>query len=137
MWYNLHICPSANSWSNLLLFYEQVFSLPFSNGQVEQIFSSLKIIKTTNRTSLSVSSLDDLLETFVEGPPLDCFSANSAVDLWWSSCCTTRKVNQGPRKPHRPRSDKSSSSTASQTESESEEVQLAVDDWDNWLGTAD
>ena len=74
------------------------------------MFSSLKIIKTFNRTSLSVNSLDDLLEIFVEGPPLDCFSADAAVDLWWSSCCTTRRVNQGSRKPYRPRSDKSTSS---------------------------
>ena len=61
-----------------------MFSLPFSNGRVEQIFSFLKIIKTTSRTSLSVNTLDDLLEIFVEGPPLDCFSADPAVDLWWS-----------------------------------------------------
>ena len=110
VWYNLHICPGASSWPNLLLMCELVFSLPFSNGRVEQIFSSLKIIKTANRTSLAMSTLDDLLEIFVEGPPLDCFSADAAIDLWWSSCCTTRRVNQGPRKRYRPRSDKPSSS---------------------------
>ena len=119
VWYNLHICPDASSWPNLLLLCELVFSLPFSNGRVEQIFSSLKIIKTTSRTSLSVNTLDDLLEIFVEGPPLDGFSADPAVDLWWSRCYTTRRVNQGPRKPYKPRSDKSSSSTASQSDSES------------------
>lgn len=32
VWYNLHICPSASSWPNLLLVCELVFSLPFSNG---------------------------------------------------------------------------------------------------------
>ena len=46
VWYNLHVCPAANSWPNLLLLCELVFSLPFSNGRVEQNFSSLKIIKT-------------------------------------------------------------------------------------------
>ena len=116
-----------------------MFSLPFSNGRVEQTFSSLKIIKTMNRTSLSVNTLDDLLEIFVEGPPLDCFSADSAVDLWWSSCCTTRRVNQGPRKPYRPRSGKSGPSTESATpQSDSDkEVHLALDDWDNWFGGVD
>ena len=84
VWYNLHIFTSASSWSNLLLLCELVFSLPFSNGRAEQIFSSLKIIKTANRISLAVSTLDDLFEIFVEGPPLDCFSANAAVDLWWT-----------------------------------------------------
>ena len=105
--------------------------------ELSNFFSFLKIIKTTSRTSLSVNTLDDLLEIFVEGPPLDCFSADPAVDLWWSSCCTTRRVNQGPRKPYKPRSDKSSSSTASQSDSESEEVRLALDNWDNWFGTVD
>ena len=137
VWYNLHICPGASSWPNLLLLCELVFSLPFSNGSVVQIFSSLKIIKTANRTSLTVSTLDDLLEIFVEGPPLDCFSADAAVDLWWSSCSTTRRVNQGPRKHYRPRSDESSSSMPSQSASESEEAHLALDDWDNWFGTVD
>ena len=60
------------------------------------MFSSLKIIKTSNRTSLSVSTLDDLLEIFGEGPPLDCFSADAAVDLWWSSCCTNQEGKSGP-----------------------------------------
>ena len=128
VWYNLHVYPAASSWPNLLLLCELVFSLPSSNGRVEQNFSSLKVIKTMNRTSLSVNTLDDLLEIFVEGPPLDCFSANSAVDLWWSSCCTTRRVNQGPRKPYRPRSGKSGPSTESVTpQSDSdEEVHLAL-----------
>lgn len=52
VWYNLHVCPAASSWPNLLLLCELVFGLPFSNGRVEQIFSSLKIIKTMNRSSL-------------------------------------------------------------------------------------
>ena len=34
-------------------------------------------------------------------------------------------------------SDNSSSSMASQSDSESEEAHLALDDWDNWYGTAD
>ena len=137
VWYNLHICPSASSWPNLLLLCELVFSLPFSNGRVEQIFSSLKIIKTTTRTSLTVDTVDDLMEIFVEGPPLDCFSPDPAVDLWWTSCCTTRRVNQGPRKPYRPRRDKSGPSTAPQSDSESDEVHLVLDDWDKWFKSVD
>ncbi len=84
-----------------------------------------------NRTSLSVNTLDDLLEILIEGPLLDCFSADSAVDLWRSSCCTTRRVNQRPRKPYKPRNGKSGPSTESATpQSDSEEeVHLALDDW--------
>ena len=133
MWYNLHICPAASSWSNLLLLCELVFSLPFSNGRMEQIFSSLKIIKTANRTSLSVSTLDNLLEIFVEGPPLDKFSADSAVGSWWSSCRTTRRVNQMPRKLYKLRvSDKPI--CLHESASESEEMHFALDDWDTLFG---
>ena len=46
------------------------------------MFSSPKIIKTTNRTSLSVNTLDDFLEICVEGQPLECLSTDPAVDLW-------------------------------------------------------
>ena len=45
--YLLHVCPDAEKWPSVLVLCELVFSLPFSNGRVEQIFSSLKIIKTT------------------------------------------------------------------------------------------
>ena len=47
VWYLLHVCPDAEKWPSVLVLCELVFSLPFSNGRVEQIFSSLKIIKTT------------------------------------------------------------------------------------------
>lgn len=90
-------------WPSVLLLCELVFSLPFSNGRVEQIFSSLKVIKTTNRASLHTTTLDDLLEICIEGPPLARFSADSAIDLWWSDCHTTRRTNQTKRKPYRPR----------------------------------
>ena len=142
VWYNLQVCPDSCHWPNLLLLCELVFSLPFSNGRVEQIFSSLKVLKTTNRTSLRTSTLDDLLEIFVEGPPLSCFSADQAVELWWRDCCTTRRVNQGPRRTYRPRRGKEDlpgPSTVPDHESDSEdsEVHLALDDWDEWFHCAE
>ena len=111
IWYLLHVCPDAEKWPSILLLCELVFSLPFSNGRVEQIFSSLKMIKTSNRTSLHTSTLDDLLEICIEGPPLSSFSADSAIDLWWSDCCTTRRTNQKKRKSYRPRSSTTPPST--------------------------
>ena len=98
VWYSLHICPDSHKWPNILLLCELAFSLPFSNARVEQIFSCLKMIKTNNRTRLNTSTLDDLLEIFVEGPPFKDFSADSALELWWKDSCTSRRPNQGPRK---------------------------------------
>ena len=133
VWYNLHVCPDSTHWPNVLLLCGLAFSLPFSNGRVEQIFSSLKLLKTTNRTSLGASTLDDLLEIFVEGPPLDCFSADQAVELWWHDCCTTRRVNQGPRKPYRPRKGKEDIPGPSTVPKQESEVRLVLDDWDEWF----
>jgi hypothetical protein len=53
VWYNLHICSDASSWKDVLVLCELCFSLPFSNGSVERIFSSLKLIKTDRRTRLN------------------------------------------------------------------------------------
>ena len=43
VWYKLYSCPDARKWPNVLSLCELSFSLPFSNGRVEQIFSSLKV----------------------------------------------------------------------------------------------
>ena len=58
---------------NILILCELAFSLPFSNGKVEQIFSSLKTLKTSRRTNMQSDTLNDLLEIYVEGPPLSFF----------------------------------------------------------------
>ncbi len=103
VWYLLHVCPDAEKWPSVLKLCELAFSLPFSNGRVEQIFSSLKLTKTDNRTNLHTSTLNDLLEIRIEGPPLSEFSPNAAVEMWWSDCQTTRRPDQKKRKSYSPR----------------------------------
>ena len=49
VWYKLYSCPNAQNWSNIISLCELSFSLPFSNGRVEQIFSALKALKTTGQ----------------------------------------------------------------------------------------
>ena len=114
---------------------ELVFSLPFSNGQVERIFSMM-IIKTEGRTSLHNGTLSDLLEIQVEGPPLAAFSPDRAVKLWWDDCKTTRRVNQAPRKEYRPRATSTELSSYgpsySEASSDSTEDTLSLDDWDDF-----
>ena len=103
---------------------------------MEQIFSCLKIIKTNIRTRLNTSTLDDLLEIFVEGPPFKDFSADSALELWWKDSCTSRRPNQGPRKVYRPRYTSSndgnpSTSTSDSVTSDTEgQDSIALDDCD-------
>ena len=81
IWYKLHTCPDSRRWPNVLLLCELVFSLPYSNSCAQQIFSSLKSIKTMIRTNLSTSTLHDLLELNIEGPPLSSFDPGAAVEL--------------------------------------------------------
>ena len=113
VWYKLHQAPDARKWPNVLILAEFVFSLPFSNGKVERIFSSMKIIKTDRGTNLHMDTLSDLLEIQIEGPPLSDFSPTEAVRLWWEDCRTTRRVNQEQRKPYKPRTATSEAASSS------------------------
>ena len=135
IWYRLHIATDVEKWRNVLAVSELVFSLPFSNGQVERIFSMMKMIKTDKRTSMHTSTLSDLLEIQVEGPPLASFSPARAVELWWEDCKTTQRVNQAPRREYRRRvtSTESSSGAPSSSESSSTDTEeaLSLDDWDD------
>lgn len=103
IWYKLHTCPDTSRWPNIFLLSELAFSLSFSTSHVEQLFSQLKVIKTKRRTSMLNSTLHDLLEINVEGPPLQSFNALAPVQLWWKDSCTSRRVNQNPRKEYQPR----------------------------------
>ena len=62
VWYKLYSCADAREWPNILALCELSFSLPFSNGRVEQIFSSLKALKTTRRMNIQGDTLNDLLK---------------------------------------------------------------------------
>ena len=68
-WYKLLSCPDAQKWTNVAGLCELAFSLPFSNGRVKQIFSSMKLIKTDCRTNLLADTMNDFLEIYIEGPP--------------------------------------------------------------------
>jgi len=81
VWYKFHSTHDSWKWPTVPL-SEQLFSLPFTITTVQRMFSFLKEIKTDRCTSLQITTLDDLMEINVEGPPLPSFSAENAVDLW-------------------------------------------------------
>ena len=131
--YTLHSTHDARKWPNVLL-SELLFSLPFTNNKVERTFSTLKVVKTDRCTSLHMDTLDDLMEINVEGPLLENFSADLAVDLWWAECA--RRPNQGPRKEYRPREKDPESSTSDNPDLESKDAaEFTLDDWDDWFST--
>ena len=81
------------------------------------------------------NTLNDLLEIYVEGPTLSSFCPDCAVELWWSDCSTTRRVNQQPRKQYLPQNPESSDPI--QEEEEEEEEQLTLELWDEWFHESD
>ena len=121
IWYQLCSSPDSVKWPNVLLVSEVLFSLPFTTAKVERLFSTLKIIKNERRTNFSCSTLNDLLEVNTEGPTLNNFTADAAVDLWWSDCSSGRRVNQKLRKEYRRRQNHELSESE---ESEAEELDL-------------
>ena len=135
VWYKLHTSPDSSKWPNVLLLCQLVFSLPFSSGRVERIFSTLKLTKTDRRTKLHTSTLSDLLDISVEGPELSNFSPDRAIEIWWKDCATTRRVNQSARKEYRPRQSASGASATSSSSipDEEEGEELALNDWDEWF----
>ena len=129
IWYKLSVSPDASRWKNVLMVSELGFSLPFSNGCVERLFSSLKLVKTDRRTRMHKSTLGDLMEIQAQGLALGNFSPEQAVSLWWTDCNTTRRVNQEPRREYRTRK---TTEADSSPEPEKQNL-LSLEEWDKWF----
>ena len=78
------------------------------------------------------TTLNDLLEIYIEGPALSSFSPDQAIELWWSDCSTRRRVNQQPRNEYRPRNPDSSNPESTQEEAE-EHLANPLELWDEWF----
>ena len=91
-----------------------------SNGRVEQIFSTLKLVKTERCSCLGENSLDDLVRISVDGPPLSKWDA-TAVRLWWGD------------KQRRNIGDSRNSSSSNADDSCTGSYELDLDDWDSFL----
>lgn len=128
VWWKLFNCPDTVKWSNILSLIELIFSMPLSNGHLERCFSQLKVVKSNRRSCLKQDHLDDLLRIKIEGPPLDEWRSEDAIQLWWQA--KTRRVNRGSD-TQAPRS--SRAPTTIEETPESHEFQLTFDDWDSWL----
>ena len=83
IWWKLFNVPSSKNWTNILNFIELLFCLPMSNGHVERVFSTLKLMKSDRRNSLSEHHLDDIMRIMIEGPPLSQWDPSRAIQLWW------------------------------------------------------
>lgn len=125
VWWKLFNAADAKKWANILVLIELLFCLPVSNGRVERMFSSLKLIKTDRRSCLGEDTLDDLMRISVDGPPLAQWTAKPAVELWWKD--KARRSVQDERAPPRPTCSTSVSTT------QDDPYTLDINDWDSFL----
>ena len=123
MWYKLYTAHDARKWPNVILVSELLFSVPLK-------WKEILLLKTNRRTSRLSSTLDDLMEINVDGPELENFSPDHAVQLWWSDC--TRRPNQATRKRVSSEVESENSSTNSELEPD-----LTLDAWDQWFAVSE
>ena len=106
-----------------------LFTLPVSNGKLERVFSTLKLIKVDKRSSLGNELLDDLLVLNSERVSLKSFNA---ISLWWSD--KVRKPNQRPRKEYAACSSFSTNDIPPEdSEKKSDAGTELLQEWDDWI----
>ena len=62
---------------------------PLTTTHVERMFSLLKLIKTDRHTCMNNTTLSDLMEVYHEGPSIQDFNADDAIQLWWDDARPT------------------------------------------------
>ena len=125
IWWKLFNAANAKKWGNVLSLVELLFCLPMSNGRVERVFSTMKLIKTDRRSSLSEDRLDHLVRITIDGPPLAQWDATDAVRLWWKS--KQRRQVRDTRAPPR------HSTSRSEPTEHTEPYTLNLEDWDTFV----
>ncbi|XP_069119717.1 zinc finger protein 862-like [Argopecten irradians] len=81
--------PYSDTYQNVLMLVKIMLCLPVSSAQCERTFSTMNRIKTDVRSSLNITTLEDLIRISGEGPDILDFDPKSAVQKWLS---TSRKV---------------------------------------------
>lgn len=127
VWWQLYHSPNASSWKNILDLARLLFTLPFSNGKLERVFSILKLIKADKRSSLSNENLDDLLSLNINPSSVTDFNPDQSIQRWWED--KDRRPNQQPCQPYKKRTPHQESQDS---ESDNEDTGILVE-WDKWL----
>ena len=122
VWWRLFHAPNATEWYNCLTLARLLLTLPVSNGKLERIFSTLKVIKVDKRSLLGNDTLDDLLVLNTDLIPLKNFNPDPSITMWWKA--KTRRPNQRQRKEY-----KKQSNTGDQEDTSAGNL---LDDWDEF-----
>ena len=129
-----------STWFKCLTLARLLLTLLVSNGKLEQVFSTLKVLKVDKRSVLGNNTLDDLLVLNTDHIPLKEFDPDRSIRLWWTS--KKRRVIQGPRKEYQRKSrdqdDTSSIDSQSLTVVDTQSLgtsttSVLLDDWDVFM----
>ena len=99
VWYKLFNSSRKSRWSNILHLIELLFCLPISNAAVERLFSLMKRLKTSIRSSLGQTRLSNIIRIKLHGPSLSECDPTAAIDRWFKKC--TRRMPEQNRKPYK------------------------------------
>ena len=78
-WYKMFNSSMSKNWELPLLIVCLVLTMPVSNAFVERLFSLMKRVKTTVRSSMDNLMLNCVIRICQEGPPFDKFKATSTL----------------------------------------------------------
>ncbi|KAL5487067.1 hypothetical protein EMCRGX_G019626 [Ephydatia muelleri] len=133
VWWRLFHAPNCNDWPNLLLLVRMIFTLPVSNGKLERVFSTMKLLKVEKRSQMGNDTLDDLLAINIDRVPLNEFNPDPCINRWWDA--KHRRPIQKPRKPYKTGSSDKDKEAIDVSSSDDETFML--DDWDDFTTMAD
>lgn len=85
--------PYREDYKNILELVQLMLVLPISAAQCERGFSAQNRIKSSKRSSLAVSTTEDLMRITLEGPSLEDYDPSPAVDRWMNSAKRARRLD--------------------------------------------
>ena len=128
VWWRLFHAPNCNDWPNLLLLVRMLFTLPVSNGKLERVFSTMKLLKVEKRSQMGNDTLDDLLAINIDRVPMNEFNPDPCINRWWEA--KHRRPIQKSRKPYITGS--SGKDKEANDVSSSDDETFLLDDWDDF-----
>ncbi len=69
--------------SNILSVLDLLATIPASSAEVERGFSTMKLIKTDMRSTLTNQHLNELMLIRISTPDIDTFDPSRTVQMWW------------------------------------------------------
>ena len=110
----------GGEYRNILALVDIALTVPASNAQCERGFSYLKMIKSDWRSTLTVSSVNDIMRIVLHSDPIGSYDPTAAIALWLKSGVKPRRLSIKPY-GKRVKSGEESSYASSSSEEENDD----------------